>query len=72
VFATRPNERAADGAGRNSPFTQAFLEHIATPAKDIELVMRDVAASVRAKTNGRQIPQRLTELEHGLMLLPAR
>lgn len=72
VFATRPNERAADGASRNSPFTEAFLQHIATPGKDIELVMRDVAASVRAKTNGRQIPQRLTELEHGLMLLPGR
>jgi len=72
VFATRPNERAADGAGRNSPFTEAFLQHIATPGKDIELVMRDVAASVRTKTNGRQIPQRLTELEHGLMLLPGR
>jgi uncharacterized caspase-like protein len=34
VFATRPNERAADGSGRNSPFTRAFLEHIATPGKD--------------------------------------
>ena len=72
VFATRPNQQAEDGAGRNSPFTQAFLENIATPGKDIELVMRDVAAAVRVKTNGKQTPQRLTELEHGLMLLPMR
>jgi Caspase domain len=72
VFATRPNERADDGAGRHSPFTQAFLEHIATPGEDIELVMRDVTASVRAKTNGHQTPQRLTELEHGVTLVPSR
>jgi tetratricopeptide (TPR) repeat protein len=71
VFATRPNEQAADGTGRNSPFTRAFLEHIATPNRDVELVMRDVAASVRQQTNGRQIPQRLTELQNGLVLLKA-
>jgi tetratricopeptide (TPR) repeat protein len=72
VFATRPNERADDGTGRNSPFSQAFLKHIATPGKDIELVVRDISASVRANTNGRQTPQRLTELEHGVILVPAR
>jgi uncharacterized caspase-like protein len=69
VFATRPNEQAADGTGRNSPFTRAFLDHIATPNRDVELVMRDVAADVRQQTNGRQIPQRLTELQNGLILL---
>jgi hypothetical protein len=58
-------------SSRNSPFTQAFLEHIAT-GEDIEQVMRDVTASVRAKTNGRQTPQRLTELEHRLTLDPVR
>ena len=72
VFATRPNERAADGSGRNSPFTRAFLEHIATPGKDVELVLRDVTARVRELTGGRQASQRLTELQHGLILLPAR
>lgn len=72
VYATRPNDRADDGGGRNSPFTLAFLKHIATPGKDIELVMRDVTATVRELTGGRQVPQRLTELEHGLVLLPLR
>jgi tetratricopeptide (TPR) repeat protein len=71
VFATRPNERAADGTGRNSPFAQAFLESIATPGEDIELIMRDISAKVRERTGGRQVPQRLTELEHGLTLVPA-
>lgn len=72
VYATRANYRAEDGSGRNSPFTSAFLEYIATPDKDIELVMRDVTAKVRQLTGGRQVPQRLTELEHGLMLMPMR
>ncbi len=72
VFATRPNQRAADGTGRNSPFTAAFLQHIATPGEDIELVMRDVAAEVREKTDGKQVPQRLTELQQGLTLAPAK
>lgn len=72
VFATRPNQQAADGSGRNSPFTRAFLEHFATPGKDVELVMRDVTSRVLELTNGQQIPQRLTELRHGLVLLPAK
>ena len=66
----RPNEQAADGTGRNSPFARAFLDSIATPGEDIELVMRDISAKVRERTGGRQVPQRLTELEHGLMLVP--
>ena len=56
VFATRPNQQAADGSGRNSPFTQAFLDNIILPGQDIEKVMRDVTASVRAKTNGGKCP----------------
>ena len=44
VFATRPNQTAEDGAGRNSPFTQAFLQYFATPDRDIELVMRDMGS----------------------------
>ena len=72
VYATKPNTPAADSdAGqRNSPFTSAFLKYIATPDMDIELVMREVANSVRMATNGKQAPQRLTELNHSLILAP--
>jgi len=35
-------------------------------------VLRDVTARVRELTGGRQASQRLTELQHGLILLPAR
>jgi uncharacterized protein len=72
VYATRPNEIAADGTGRNSPFTHAFLDVFATPDKDIELVLRDMAARVSDLTNGAQVPQRLTELRHGLVLTPRK
>ena len=41
-------------------------------AKDIELVLRDMAARVSDLTNGSQVPQRLTELRHALMLAPRR
>ena len=72
VFATRPNQQAADGAGRNSPFTEAFMANITIPGQDIEKVMRDVTAAVRAKTNGQQVPERLSGLEHDLTLVPLR
>jgi hypothetical protein len=65
-------EIAADGTGRNSPFTHAFLDVFATPDKDIELVLRDMAARVSDLTNGAQVPQRLTELRHALVLTPRK
>jgi tetratricopeptide (TPR) repeat protein len=70
VFATRPNMVAADGRGRNSPFTAAFLEHVATPAVEIEVLMKRVAASVVAKTDGRQQPERLSRLEREFYFVP--
>ncbi len=72
VFATRPDKSAKDGAGRNSPFATAFLEKFATPGEDVELVLRDVTARVSELTDKDQVPQRLTELQHGLTLLPLR
>lgn len=56
AFSTEPGNVAADGSGRNSPFTQALLRHIATPGADIHAVMRAVRADVRDTSNGTQIP----------------
>jgi tetratricopeptide (TPR) repeat protein len=70
VFATRPNMVAADGRGRNSPFTEAFLQHVATPGVEIEVLMKRVAASVVAKTDGRQQPERLSRLEREFYFVP--
>jgi uncharacterized caspase-like protein len=72
VFATRPNTTAADGYGRNSPFTEAFLQHVATPGVEIEVLMKRVSASVASKTKGKQQPERLSRLETEFYFVPAR
>ncbi|MGP0093382.1 MAG: tetratricopeptide repeat protein [Xanthobacteraceae bacterium] len=64
VFATRPNTTAADGVGgRNSPFTEAFLQHLPTPGVEIETLMKRVTATVATNTKGKQQPERLSRLQ---------
>ena len=46
---------AADGRGRNSPYTAALLSHLETPL-EIGLLFRRVRAQVLAATNGAQRP----------------
>lgn len=56
AFATQPDAVAADGGGRNSPFTTALLSHIATPGQSISDMMIEVRNDVIATTNGAQVP----------------
>lgn len=56
AFSTEPGNVAADGNGRNSPFTEALLRHIDQPGANIHAVMRAVRADVRDVSNGTQIP----------------
>jgi len=62
VFATQPNNVAADGEGRNSPFTQAFLANISTPGVEVETLMKRVTADVKVLTGDKQRPERLSGL----------
>jgi hypothetical protein len=55
-FATGPNDVAADGEGRNSPYTASLLQHINTPSVDINAIFRAVRADVMNATSGRQVP----------------
>lgn len=55
-FATAPGTLAADGSGRNSPFTAALLKHASEPGLEIQQVMRRVRADVIEATGGRQVP----------------
>ena len=55
AYSTEPGNVAADGTGRNSPFTTALLKHIAEP-KDIHAIMRSVRADVIETSGRRQIP----------------
>lgn len=56
AFATQPDNVAYDGAGRNSPFANALLSHIATRGQDIASMMIKVRRDVIAATGGQQIP----------------
>lgn len=54
-FATAPGKIAADGNGRNSPYTVSLLQHIQEPGVPVPLLFQRVRQSVREKTNGQQI-----------------
>lgn len=56
AFATQPDNVAFDGAGRNSPFAQSLLGHIATPGVDVSSMMIAVRRDVIASTGGAQVP----------------
>jgi hypothetical protein len=57
AYATQPNQIAADGAGRNSPFTAALVSEINSPGLEIGTMFRRVAIEVNKKTAGRQTPE---------------
>ena len=56
VFATSPGDVAQDGSGRNSPFTQAFMEHAPTPGIEVSTLMRRINGTVQELTGGAQTP----------------
>jgi Caspase domain len=56
AYATQSGKTAADGTGRNSPYTAAFLKHIETP-EEIGTVFRRISADVYTATNHEQLPE---------------
>jgi hypothetical protein len=71
AFATAPDTEADDGGdGRNSPFTTALLEHIASPGLDVALVMRRVRSGVMKSTANRQVPWDHSSLTDTVILAP--
>lgn len=56
AYATQLNNAAADGAGRNSPFTKALLKHIGTAGISIQELMIRVRKDVMLETRNAQIP----------------
>lgn len=55
-FATAPGSVAADGLGRNSPYTKYLLQALKQPNMPIEQVFKVVRRNVMDETNGEQIP----------------
>ena len=55
-FATKWGETAEDGTGRNSPYTEALLEHIATRGITVEAMLKKVTTAVFYSTGEKQRP----------------
>jgi caspase domain-containing protein/von Hippel-Lindau disease tumor suppressor protein len=55
-FSTQAGRTAADGVGRNSPYTTAFLKHI-EEKEEISSVFHHISAEVYDTSNGGQVPE---------------
>jgi uncharacterized caspase-like protein len=71
AYATQANKVAADGEGRNSPFTAALLDQIGAPGVEIVSTFRRVIEEVYAKTDKKQLPEVSVQLVGEFYLNPA-
>ncbi len=56
AYSTAPGKQAADGAGRNSPYTAQLLKSVKKENLPLEMVFKDVIKNVKRATRGQQIP----------------
>jgi uncharacterized caspase-like protein len=54
VYSAQPGHTAADGIGRNSPFTEALLKHLSTPGLELRHLFVRVRSELLAATGGGQ------------------
>jgi uncharacterized caspase-like protein len=71
AFSTAPGTVALDGAGRNSPFAEALLRHMAVPGQGIADMMIAVRNDVMAQTRGTQRPWDQSALTARFEFVPA-
>ncbi len=71
AYATQIDNVASDGAGRNSPFTKALLQHMGTKGLSIQELMIRVRRSVMEETSGQQIPWEEAALNEGFAFAEA-
>ena len=62
AFAAAPGQEAADGGGRNSPFTTALLKYLPSAGLEVSVMLKEVAAEVRRLTGNEQRPQQLSDM----------
>jgi hypothetical protein len=62
AYATAANQVAADGTGRNSPFTGALLKRLGEAGLEIGTMFRRIATDVNEQTKGLQRPELLISL----------
>ena len=56
VFATNPDNLAADGTGRNGTYTKHLLRYITQPGLEVGMLLRRVRTAVKDETGGQQVP----------------
>ncbi len=56
AYSTSPGKQAADGSGRNSPYTKHLLQAMKKEGLPLEMVFKDVIKQVKKETRGQQIP----------------
>ncbi|HEY1243414.1 MAG TPA: caspase family protein [Hyphomicrobiaceae bacterium] len=71
AYSTKPGDVAADGTGRNSPFTAALAKAVRTPGKSLTALMIDVRKEVLAATANRQVPWDYSALVGDFYFQPA-
>ena len=56
AYAASAGNTAADGHGRNSPYSEALLQHLREPGLEINILFSKVRDTVRAATQLQQVP----------------
>ena len=69
-YSTSPGSIAADGDGRNSPYTRSLVKHMVTPGLPIEEVFKSVRQDLGRMTQGKQLPWELSSLEGKFYFTP--
>lgn len=70
AYATAPGTVAADGTGRNSPYTAQLLRAMRTPGVGIEQLFKQVRIQVAKTTNNRQVPWESSSLMGDFYFVP--
>jgi uncharacterized caspase-like protein len=71
MYATKAGSVASDGQNqRNSPFTTAFLQHVATPGLDVNLLPSKITQTVGELTQGKQVPGTYMQLNRSFAFVP--
>lgn len=70
AYSTSPGDVAADGDGRNSPYTSNLLQYMDKPGLTIEQVFKRVRVGVEDSTGGRQLPWETSSLRGDFYFQP--
>jgi uncharacterized caspase-like protein len=56
VFATNPDNVAADGVGRNGTYTKHLLHYLTQSGLEVGMMLRKIRTAVKEETGGQQVP----------------